>query len=410
MSRRVIAAGLAAISLANLAVRLGAAVGSDATPVLHAAKVTVPAAQPPASQPAPPPTPVRAILPPTSPLPPEEGSAGITRFSFIVYGDTRGRRDGTDVQHEHSLVIDSMLRTIDRLTATPYAVRFVLQSGDAVVNGRDPAQWNQSFVDLINRITTEAGLPYFLAPGNHDVSGSPDLNAPIRQEGLRNYLAAVAQLIPPNGSSRRLEGYPAFAFGYGHVFVIALDSNIASDDRQFDWVKAQLEGLDRARYPLVVAFFHHAPFSTGPHGGPRVEAPTIALRDRYMPLFHKHHVRMTLAGHEHLFEHWVERYRDEQGLWHRMDHIVSGGGGAPLYGYAGEPDLNPYLGAHLSEEVSLEHLVKPGMEPGDNPYHYVVVRVDGNDLRVEVIGVDWGRTFAPYRSNTQSLTDGEGGR
>src|SRR6516165_236579 len=36
---------------------------------------------------------VEAIHPPASPLPPEAKSAGVTRFSFIAYGDTRGERD-----------------------------------------------------------------------------------------------------------------------------------------------------------------------------------------------------------------------------------------------------------------------------------------------------------------------------
>ena len=55
-----------------------------------------------------------------------------------------------------------------------------------------------------------------------------------------------------------------------------------------------------------------------------VEPPTVALRTRYMPLFHQHDVRMVLSGHEHLFEHWVERYSDASGE-HRMDLVVSGG-------------------------------------------------------------------------------------
>ena len=40
---------------------------------------------------------VVAIEAPLRPLPPEAESADVTRFSFIVYGDTRGRRDGEDV-------------------------------------------------------------------------------------------------------------------------------------------------------------------------------------------------------------------------------------------------------------------------------------------------------------------------
>src|SRR3989442_2412137 len=123
---------------------------------------------------------VRAIAAPSNPLPTEAASAGMTRFSFVVYGDTRGRRDGVQEQYEHSLIIDSMVATIKRLAGSPLPVRFLLQTGDAVVNGGDARQWNKSFIDLINRITTEGGVPYFLAPGNHDVSGAPAPESPMR--------------------------------------------------------------------------------------------------------------------------------------------------------------------------------------------------------------------------------------
>src|SRR4030095_2370755 len=219
---------------------------------------------------------VRAITPPKNPLPAEAESSGMTRFSFIVYGDTRGRRDGVQEQYEHSLIVDSVVATIKRLASSPLPVRFVLQTGDAVVNGGNAQQWNKSFVDLINRITTDGGVPYFLAPGNHDVSGAPTPESPMRKEGLKNYLAAVANLIPPDRAPRRLDGYPSYAFGYGNAFFIALDSNIANDDKQFEWVKSQLEGLDRKRYRHIVAFFHPPPFSSGPHGGALVEPPSAA--------------------------------------------------------------------------------------------------------------------------------------
>ena len=339
---------------------------------------------------------VRAIAPPTAPLPPEAASRDVKRFSFIAYGDTRGRRDGTALQYEHSLVIDSMLNQIKKLRDSDYPVRFVLQSGDAVVNGQDPKQWNVSFVPLINRLTTEGGVPYFLVPGNHE--------ATTTEAGLRNYLNAVSTLIPPDGSPRRLQGSTTYSFGYGNTFVLALDANIANDEKQYQWVKSQLEGLDRSRYLNVVVFCHQAPFSSGPHGGPRVEPPTAELRTRYMPLFNAQHVRVVFSGHEHLFEHWVEHYTDASGP-HRMDLIVSGGGGAPIYTYSGEPDLRDYLKANEASKVTLEHLVKPSVERGSNPYHFVVVHVEGDKLEMEVIGVDWGSTFQPYRTNKVELQD-----
>ena len=350
---------------------------------------------------------VRAILPPKSPLPSEAASAGVERFSFIVYGDTRGRRDGVDPQYEHSLVVDEMLRRIRAARSGQFPVKFVLQSGDAVVNGRDPRQWNMSFVGLINRLTQEGDVPYFLAPGNHDVTGSPDLASPARAEGLRNYLRANASLIPPTGASRRLDGYPTYAFGYGNTFVLGFDSNIADDSTQLRWVDSQLAGLDRRRYKHIVAFFHHPPLSSGPHGGAIVEAPTAAVRARYMPLFRKHGVTLLVTGHEHLYEHWVERYRDQTGRLRRMDQIVTGGGGAPIYPHSGEPDLQLYsrTSATPADSVRVQHLVRPGADRGENPYHFAVVTVDGDRLSLTVLGVDWGASFAPYRSNRAALFD-----
>jgi hypothetical protein len=347
---------------------------------------------------------VRPIPPPETPLPPEDASNGITRFSFLAYGDTRGLRDGVLLQPEHSLIVDSMLEAIKRLRATPYPVKFVLQSGDAVVNGADAHQWNQSYIDVASRLTKEGDVPYFLIPGNHDVTSALTVDAPGRKEGLRNFLDAMAQLMPREGGPRRLAGYPAYAFGYGNTFVLGIDSNIAGDERQFAWARRQLEGLDRTRYVNVIAFFHHPPFSSGPHGGVIVEPPTATLRAKYLPLFNAHHVKAVFVGHEHLFEHWVEHYSDTSGA-HRMDLIVSAGGGAPLYSYQGEPDTTGYVKANKANKVSLEHLVRPGPGPGDNPYHFLIVRVDGERLSIEVVGIEWGVNYRPYGVNTMDLQD-----
>jgi hypothetical protein len=348
--------------------------------------------------------PVTAIRPPATPLPPELASAGVTRFSFIGYGDTRGRRDGVAVQAEHSRVVESMVKTIKSMANGPDPVRFVLQSGDAVVNGRDPRQWNVSFVGLVNRVTTEGGVPYFLAPGNHDVTASDDLNDPSRKAALANYLLATTLLIPPDRSARRLDGYPTYAFGYGNTFVIAFDSNIAADDSQYAWVESQLQQLDRGRYVNVIALFHHPVYSSGPHGATMTEPSTDELRALYMPLFRKHRVKLLLTGHEHVYEHWVEHWRDSTGRERSMDQIVSGGGGAPLYSYKGEPDLRAYRANAGRDSVRVQHLVRPGMS-GENAYHYVVFHVDGPRIWFEVIAVNYGRAFQPYHGLRATLSD-----
>jgi len=48
---------------------------------------------------------VRAISAPATPLPPEAQSAGVTRFSFIDYGDTRADADGTAPQQRRGVIV-----------------------------------------------------------------------------------------------------------------------------------------------------------------------------------------------------------------------------------------------------------------------------------------------------------------
>lgn len=349
-----------------------------------------------------------ALVPPATPLPSEAATAGITKFSFIAYGDTRGRHDGVEVQAEHQLVIESMLATIKRAATTESPIRFVVQSGDAVVNGSIAAQIDVSYAPLVNRLMREGNVPLYLAVGNHDVGNAVDLADPRRVEGLRNYEAANARLIPSDGSPRRLAGYPTYAFGYGNTFMLAADSDIPDDSAQLAWMRSQLAGLDRSRYRNVVVFFHHPPFSSGYHGGATLERQAASIREKWMPMFRQYHVRLLLTGHEHLYEHWVERYSDASGA-HRIDEIVSGGGGAPLYSYTGEPDLRAYVAANAAQKVALEHLARPSSEPGGNPFHYIVVHVDGDAISVDVVGVDWGKGFAPYRTNGVRLNGARDG-
>jgi hypothetical protein len=381
--------------------------------------------------PAPPPIPawvaVKPIEPPATPLPSEAASASVTRFSFIGYGDTRSGTpqpgvsgDGEVVHPEHTRIVDRMLVAAAELNSTPFPVRFVLQSGDAVIRGQNGAMWNVSFSPIIERLTRGANIPYFFSAGNHDVTTMPP-GDPGRAQGLHNTLTAMAKLIPPEGSPRRLSGYLTYAVGYGNAFIIALDSNIASDAVQFSWVADQLERLDRARYHHVIVFFHHPPYSSGPHSGAsaepmpgtgrkapdRVEAQSTAIRTMYMPLFRKHHVRLLVTGHDHLYDHFVERY-DDKGVTYRMDTLVTGGGGAPLYTYIGEPDLRAYAAASPAENIRVEHLMKPGETPGSNPHHFVLIRVDGDRLSLEVIGT--GDTpYTPYPGGQSKIALGGSG-
>jgi 3',5'-cyclic AMP phosphodiesterase CpdA len=353
---------------------------------------------------------IRPIQPPATPLPPEPASAQVTRFSFIAYGDTRSPVDGQAIQPDHAAVVDKMIATIKARAATPFPVRFVIQTGDAVANGTNGTAWNVSYSPIIERITGDGGVPYYLVAGNHDVALNP-ANPASRSTGLHNMLSALSRLIPPEGSPRRLSGYPTYSFGYGNLFVLCLDSNISGDLVQLAWATDQLEHLDRSRYAHVIAVFHHPPFSSGPHGGvapgpevtteDNVERQTAAIRSLYAPLFRRHHVRMTLAGHDHFYDHWIERYTDG-GVTYRRDDVVTAGGGAPIYTYRGEPDVRVYLSKGAVENVRLEHPMRPGMTAAENPHHFIVVQVDGARLSLQVIGAR-SDTYAPYPNHVSRV-------
>ena len=94
----------------------------------------------------------------------------MTRLSFLAYGDSRGANepgvpgDGQVVHVEHTRLMDFALAKIEALATTPYPVRFVLHTGDAVLRGANAAMWNVSFTPIIERLSRRAGLPFFSPP------------------------------------------------------------------------------------------------------------------------------------------------------------------------------------------------------------------------------------------------------
>ena len=136
---------------------------------------------------------------------------------------------------------------------------------------------------------------FFPALGNHD----------WMTPGARPYLDYFE--LPGN------ERY--YAFVRGPVELLALDSDPSepdgntADSTQATWLKQEL-AASTARWKIV--YLHHAPYSSGPHGG------TVALR---WP-FKAWGVDLVLAGHDHDYERF-----DVDGL----PYIVNGLGGAVFY-------------------------------------------------------------------------------
>jgi 3',5'-cyclic AMP phosphodiesterase CpdA len=110
------------------------------------------------------------------------------------------------------------------------------------------------------------------------------------------------------------EGY--YSFDWGPVHVVTLDTNSDYDpgSKQYQFLKRDLASTSR---PFKVFFSHHPAYSSGSHGS------TKKMQDYLQPLFEENGVQLVFAGHDHTYERTIIN---------GITYVVSGGGGAPLYG------------------------------------------------------------------------------
>lgn len=206
-----------------------------------------------------------------------------------VYGDVRGGHA------THARIVGHMLREgLDLIAVT----------GDMVLRGSDEADWQRFFAvtrDLL------AQVPYYPAIGNHDLGW--DGADPAKR-------GSVVFALPPGPLDR-----PAGAYWYSRdvagVHLVFLDSNAYDRPEQEAWLASDLAAARARGVRAILAFTHDGPFSRGYHGGNAVS------RARYVPILAQHRVDLLFAGHDHLYQ------RGAQG---GVRYVVTGGGGAPLYG------------------------------------------------------------------------------
>lgn len=199
----------------------------------------------------------------------------------------------------------------------------VVHAGDIVFDGRRGRLWEdfeEIYAPLLERVLL------FAAPGNHERSYDPVAAA--------SYGAMMGEPATPGRYWYSLD-VPA-----ADTRFVFLDSNVMTDvhanvadaeeqalcDAQFEWMEAALDG--KRRFQFVV--LHHPLISTGHYEGDwgAEESATAARRRaRVLEICARHGVSAVIAGHEHLY--FRSRLDGAAGgsLW----HLVSGGGGSPLY-------------------------------------------------------------------------------
>ncbi|MCF7688631.1 MAG: metallophosphoesterase [Cephaloticoccus sp.] len=235
---------------------------------------------------------------------------GATSFTAVIFGDTRSR-------HElHRQIVAAITR---------WSPDFVLHTGDLVANGLDPEQW-PLFFDIEKPLLAQAA--FYPALGNHE------RNSPQFHE----FFAIT-------------KPYYSFDWGRAHFTVINTDLGTAGRDaaakevfweEQKRWMEDDLVKAQSADFRLVI--MHHPPFTAFK----KRQSENQEVR-ALVTLWEQYRVTATFGGHDHNYQHH---------LVHGVHHIVTGGGGAPLYAVDA-----PIEGLTLKVE-SIEHYVRLQVEPG----------------------------------------------
>ena len=224
---------------------------------------------------------------------PDTGGA----FEFVVIGDS-----GTGSQAQRAVAAQMLALDPD----------FILHTGD-VIYPKGEAQWYGPYFFTPYRDLLDHS-PVFPSLGNHDY-GTAD---------AQPYLDAFYLPEASSGGERY------YSFDWGNAHFVALDTNqpYASGSAQYDWLVSDLSA-STATWKFV--FFHHAFYSSGPHG--LFDGYVRPMREALAPVFAQHSVDIVFSGHDHDYE----RSKPIDGVI----YIVSGGGGATLYP-VGASDFTAY--------------------------------------------------------------------
>lgn len=209
--------------------------------------------------------------------------------AFLVVGDWG--RYGEASQRD---VARAMARTADSI-----GVRFVISTGDNFydngVTSLDDRHWRESFENVYDQPSLQ--VPWYVALGNHDHRGDPDVQVRYSKRSKRWRLPAQWY-----ETTERLAGG-----GTMDVFVLDTNHGVLEyrDDKRHRHLRPtawpeQLAWLDRelarSRADWRVVVGHHPVRSYASHG------PDPEVADVLRPILERHGVALYLNGHEHVLQ------------------------------------------------------------------------------------------------------------
>jgi len=177
----------------------------------------------------------------------------------------------------------------------------------------------------------------------------------------------------PHNNPQGTERYYSFDFANAHFTALDTNQDASPGSPMGEWLQADLAAP--ADWKFV--FFHHAPFSSGPHGS---EPPILALRAQLEPVLAAGGVDIVFAGHDHDYErtfpiqNGAPVNRDQEPDYLNpagVIYIVTGGGGRQLYPFTTTNAFTAFF-------ASVHHLVR--VEIADRSLALTAVRSDGVEV------------------------------
>jgi LPXTG-motif cell wall-anchored protein len=229
----------------------------------------------------------------------------------------------------------------------------IIHTGDMVNHGGESYQW-PLFNDSISEIWDwDEDIKFYGAVGNHEIYtdewGVPD-------DDYSNYLDFFdfSDVVDEPGET---ELYYSFDWqGMHFIFLNTVeewhDDEFTCLSAQMDWLEADLAN----DYEFIVVSFHNPMYSIR-ENRPDRWAQGESLRDTFLDLFIEHEVDIVFNGHDHQYYRTVRN-----GTY----YVVTGGGGAPLYG------------------IQTEDTVWQTGDVGFSDYHYCVAKVNNETWKLEV--------------------------
>jgi hypothetical protein len=214
---------------------------------------------------------------------------------------------------------------------------FVFYGGDTVWGYGDTRQELLNELDRFRALADSTGVPFFNAPGNHEMQSDPVAVEILKAQGQDLY-----------GS-----------FDAGPYHFIALNTDEVNKERcvsgeQLEWLRSDLEMNKLATQIFVMM---HRPLFSSYRGD-----FNPSDRDTLHGLFRKYHVKAVFAGHDHFYHE-----EDHDGV----HYVTTAGGGAPLYAQPQAGGFAHYVVVTVSAKKVDYNVVEPD--------HLDVTYIAGND-------------------------------